>query len=68
MLPAKVANPSAESMPTDQPNPEEGFEVNTKQEDVSDILLLMRILLKNPPPDHDCRTCPICRKYGITEL
>lgn len=55
-------------MAKEQPTPKEGTEARTKKEDVQDILPLMLILLKNPPPDHDCRTCPICKEFGITEL
>jgi hypothetical protein len=39
-----------------------------KREDTNDILPLFRLLLQSPPPEHECKTCPICRKYGITEL
>jgi hypothetical protein len=33
-----------------------------------ELVALMRLLLKEPPPDHDFATCPICKKYGITEI
>ena len=68
MLLAKVGDSPSETMDQERSAPEEGIEPNTKKEDVSDILPLIQILLKNPPPDYDCRTCPICRRYGITEL
>ena len=68
MVPAKVANHVPGTMPEEQLIPEEGNEEESKKEDVHDILPLIYILLKNPPPDHDFTTCPICKEYGITEL
>jgi len=69
MLPAKVANHLPESMAKDQQSPDWKEDGETdKQEDAQDILLLFRLLLNNPPPDHDCKTCPIYRRYGITRL
>lgn len=47
-----------------QPISEEGNEEEPKKEDVHDILPLIYILLKNPPPDHDFKTCPIARSAG----
>lgn len=58
------------------------FEDRTKNEDIVDeksdaaaggearaeLLALFRLLLKQPPKDHDVRTCPICKRYGITEI
>jgi hypothetical protein len=38
------------------------------REDIDDILPLFRLLLQSPRAEHECKTCPICRKYGITEL
>jgi hypothetical protein len=32
------------------------------------LLALFRLLVRNPPRDHDFRTCPICKRYGITEI
>jgi len=29
---------------------------------------LFRILLKEPPPDHNFETCEVCKGYGITQL
>jgi len=33
-----------------------------------DLVALFRLLLKEPPPDHDFKTCPICKEYGITSI
>jgi len=32
------------------------------------LIALLRILLREPPPDHDFHTCEICRAHGITRL
>ena len=34
----------------------------------TELLLLLRLLVREPPPDHDFQTCPICKRYGITEI
>jgi hypothetical protein len=34
----------------------------------AELLALFRLLVKEPPPDHDFRTCPICKQYGITSI
>lgn len=68
MLLTKVDHPFMRSMTIDEPNREKGDEADPKKEEVRDLLPLMRILLKNPPPDHDVKTCPICKEHGITEL
>lgn len=34
----------------------------------ADLMALFRLLLKQPPKDHDVRTCPICKRYRITEI
>lgn len=33
-----------------------------------ELLTLFRLLTRDPPPDHDFTTCPICKEYGITEI
>jgi hypothetical protein len=33
-----------------------------------DLIALFRLLLRNPPKDHDFRTCTICKQYGIDEI
>jgi hypothetical protein len=38
------------------------------KEELVDFLPLLRILVKEPPKDHDCKTCPICKEYGITQI
>lgn len=34
----------------------------------AELIVLLRILLKEPPPDHDFATCEICKAHGITQL
>jgi hypothetical protein len=33
-----------------------------------DLTPLFTILARQPPKDHDFRTCPICKEYGIAEI
>jgi len=33
-----------------------------------DLAPLFTLLVRQSPKDHDFRTCPICRQYGITEI
>ena len=33
-----------------------------------ELLALFRLLLREPPVDHDFRTCPVCKRYGITGI
>ena len=33
-----------------------------------DLTMFIRLLMKEPPPHHDFRTCSICRRYGIVEI
>lgn len=34
----------------------------------ADLIPLFRLLSRRPPMDHDFRNCPICKRYGITEI
>ncbi len=34
----------------------------------AELIALFRLLMREPPPDHDFRTCPICKRYGITRI
>ena len=34
----------------------------------AELLTLLRLLTKEPPPDHNFQTCPICKRYGITSI
>jgi hypothetical protein len=41
----------------------------TKEERVpAELIALLRILRKEPPPDHNFETCLICGELGITQL
>ena len=34
----------------------------------AELLTLVRLLMREPPPDHDFQTCPICKRYGISSI
>jgi hypothetical protein len=34
----------------------------------ADLIPLFRLLTRQPSADHDFRTCPICKRSGITEI
>jgi hypothetical protein len=34
----------------------------------AELLTLLRLLVREPPPDHDFATCPTCKRYGITSI
>jgi hypothetical protein len=33
-----------------------------------ELLALFRLLVREPPPDHDFNACPVCKRYGITHI
>lgn len=49
------------------PGPNKGKEAAHKIRR-AELLALFRILMEEPPPDHDFRTCPICKEFGITSI
>jgi hypothetical protein len=40
----------------------------SKREDRVDLVALFRLLLRNPPREHDFEECPICKRHGITGI
>ena len=38
------------------------------QQQDTDLTPLFRVLMRQPAKDHDSRTCPICKRYNITEI
>jgi len=57
----------AKTAPSDEgrdKNPEGG----TERVEPGALLELLRLLTREPPQDHDFKTCPICKRYGITKL
>ncbi len=50
-----------------QPSPEVKSE-GTEEADPAALLALFRLLVREPPRDHDFRTCPVCKRYGITKI
>jgi hypothetical protein len=43
-------------------------EVRDDQNERGALTALLRLLLREPPPNHDFKTCPTCRRYGITKI
>ena len=33
----------------------------------AELIALFRLLVKEPPPDHNFETCEICKDHGITQ-
>ena len=47
----------------------EAVNQETKEERLpAGLIALFRILLKEPPSDHNFETCEICKDHGITQL
>jgi len=40
----------------------------TPESERADIVALFRLLMREPPKDHDFRTCPVCERHGITSI
>ena len=34
----------------------------------AELMALLRLLMREPPPDHDFETCLTCKRYGITGI
>lgn len=34
----------------------------------AELLTLVRLLVREPPPEHNLHACPICKRYGITAI
>ena len=45
-----------------------GEKDQTEGNQENDILPLIRLILREPPPGHDFKTCPTCKQHGIKEL
>lgn len=54
-------SPKAEAQPEEQ---QETIQDARRDE----VVALFRFLMKEPPQDHDFRTCPTCKRYGITGI
>jgi len=42
-----------------------GFDSQARE---AELLALLRLLTREPPPDHDFKICPTCKRYGIAKL
>jgi hypothetical protein len=49
--------------PSHEGHPEEESRVQDKA-----LLALLRLLTREPPSDHDFKTCPICEYYEIEKI
>jgi hypothetical protein len=43
-------------------------EQENQPKDRAVLVALFRLLMREPPADHDCRTCPICKRHGIKDI
>jgi hypothetical protein len=41
---------------------------NASYDKRADLVPLFRLLMRQPPANHDCHSCAICKRYGITEI
>ena len=53
---------------TDQKELGEEQVQDSKTAENSDLIVLLRLLTKQPPREHDFRTCAICKRYGLTKI
>ena len=66
--------PESRSRGVAPPSPEGGQRVaanppaNTASGPSPELLALFRLLVREPPADHDFGTCPICKRYGISGI
>jgi len=51
-----------------EPNEDVRKEVREEADELDELLPLLRLLLREPPEGHDFKTCPICRRWGITHI
>jgi hypothetical protein len=53
-----------------KPTPQDEGEKKSKEgdNDLDSLLPLFRLLVRQPPKDHDFKACPICQRYGITKV
>jgi len=42
--------------------------VEENDEEIQLLLPLFRLLVREPPEDHDFATCQVCKRHGITGL
>jgi hypothetical protein len=67
MLPSRRTDGPLPRLKQDRvpPKTEEGMTQSVRD---AELLALFRLLTREPPPDHDFKTCPICKRYGITSI
>jgi hypothetical protein len=47
---------------------DQGTERPDQQNERGALIALLRLLTREPPPGHDFKTCPVCKKYGVTRI
>ena len=47
---------------------EGAWEATAQDNRRSELLALFRLLIREPPKNHDVRACPICKRFGITRI
>jgi len=69
---AVCGNESRLGSARDCPHPDsmdESENQEPKKESIpAELIALLRILLRKPPPDHSFEICEICKAHGITQL
>lgn len=56
-------NPKTQSV-TEQPHKDS----NERDASLRNILPFFRLLMREPPREHDFKTCPTCKRYGIDRI
>jgi hypothetical protein len=51
-----------------EPNQLRAQSENDQTVESAALLPLFRLLIREPPPDHDFNTCPVCKRHGITSI
>jgi len=62
VLNAVPPSPDAERSEIREPNAE------VEKAPSPELLALFRLLIREPPAEHDFGTCPTCKEYGITSI
>ena len=64
----RLENRTKDNDPLEEKTPQTEEAVPASGEFRADLMALFRLLLKQPPKEHDFRNCPICKRYHITEI
>lgn len=66
MIPERTSaeKPNLPNSQIRSPEPRRG----TQNGEWPELIALFRLLMREPSADHDFRACPICKRYGITNI